>query len=77
MMEPTPEYIDQLYLQKVERARQTPPERKFLAGARLYEYARKIAMSAIKTENPEASPEELRRIFQHRLATSRMLEDQR
>lgn len=74
-MEPAPQLIDQLYIEKVLRARMIPPERKFLAGARLFEYARRIAMSAIKAENPNATPEEQRKMFRRRLQIARILDN--
>ena len=76
-MEPTKELTDALFIEKVMRARRTPPERKFLAGARLYEYMRSIAMTAIRNENPNATPEEHRKLFQRRLQINRMMEDHR
>ena len=67
--------MENLFVEKVLRARQMPPERKYLAGARLYEYMRSIAMSAIRAQNPNASPEEQRRVFQCRLHINRVLEE--
>ena len=74
-MEPTAHLADALFVQKVLRARKTAPEKKFLAGARLFEYTRRIAMSAIRAENPNASPEELGALFRRRRKVARFLEE--
>jgi hypothetical protein len=66
---------DPLFLDKVMRARQMNSEKKFLLGPRLYEYARGIAMAAIRAEHPDAPPEEQRRLFQRRLQIARWLEE--
>ena len=69
------EPFDSLFVEKVLRARQVRPEKKYLAGARLYEYMRNISMTAIRAQFPNASPEEQRRIFQRRLQINRVLEE--
>ena len=74
-MEPDPKLADALFIQKVLRARRTPPEKKYLAGARLYEYTRRIAIGAIQTENPHASLEQIRAIFRQRRKITRFLEE--
>jgi hypothetical protein len=66
---------DSLFVEKVLRARQMPPEKKFLLGPRMYEYARSIAMAAIRAENPNATPEEHRREFQRRQRIQRWIEE--
>jgi len=70
-----PSSDDSLFIQKVMQARQMAPEKKLLLGLRLYEYARGIAMAAIRAEHPDASPEEQRRLFQRRLQIARWLEE--
>ena len=76
-MSATPlETVDSLFIDKVKRARQMDPKKKFLLGPRLYEYARGIAMAAIRAEFPNASPPEHRREFQRRLQIARVLEEQ-
>ncbi len=74
-MEPELSLADSLYIQKVLHARRTPPTRKFLAGPRLFEYARRIALSAIRAENPSASPEQIRELFRQRRRITRYLEE--
>jgi len=75
IMEPTPELIDAIYIQKVLRARRMVPEQKLLAGARLFDYAREIAMSGIRHQNPGASPERIRELFRQRLKIARQLDE--
>ena len=65
---------DQLFIDKVLRARRADPVKKFLAAARMYEYKRSIMMAAIRAENPHATPEEQRAIYQRRLKIARLLE---
>ena len=59
--------IDELYRERVLRARRTSPEEKFLAGEELFEYACSITLAGIKWQNPEFSPEECRRELNRRL----------
>jgi uncharacterized membrane protein len=74
-MDPDRQLADALFIQKVLRARRTPPEKKYLAGARLFEYTRRIAHTAIQAENPQASPEQIRDIFRQRRKITRFLEE--
>ena len=74
-MEPAPQLADALFIQKVLRARRTPPEKKFLAAPRLFEYTRRIALSALRAENPHASPEQIRALFRQRRKLTRFLEE--
>lgn len=66
-MEPTPELIDELYRERVLRARRTPMEEKILAGPRLFDLACRIAMDGIREQHPEADDEEVRRLLRQRL----------
>jgi hypothetical protein len=74
-MEPEPEFADSLFVQKVLRARRMRPEEKYLAGPRLYEYARQIAVNAVRAEHPKASPQEIRQILRQRRQITRYLEE--
>jgi len=49
--------IDDLYRERVIRARRTSPEEKFLAGEDLFEWACSITLAGIRNENPEFSDE--------------------
>ena len=73
-MEPTPELIDEIYRQRVLRARATPPEDKLLAGPRLFEYACRITMEGIRHQFPDAADRRVQEILDQRLALRRRLE---
>ena len=51
-MEPTRELIDDIYRERVLRARAMSPEEKFLAGPRLFEMACRITMDGIGVSTP-------------------------
>ena len=61
-MEPTQELADDLYRQRVIRARNTPPEEKLLLGARLFDRACRIMMDGIRDEYPHADEQQVERI---------------
>jgi hypothetical protein len=77
VMGPTPGQIDSIYLEKVVRARRTPPEEKFLDGPRLFEMACEFTKSGIRAQNPEADEFEVLEILRRRLALRRRLEETR
>jgi hypothetical protein len=58
---------DELYRERVLRARRTPPEEKFLAGEELFEYACAITLAGIRNQNPGFSEEDCRRELNRRL----------
>jgi hypothetical protein len=66
-MEPTRELIDELYRERVLRARSMPLEEKMLEGPRLFEMACKITMEGIRRQHPEATEAEVREILERRL----------
>lgn len=67
-MEPTRELIDQLYHERVLRARQMPPEEKLLAGAELFEWACTITRAGIRQQHPDADESRIEAILTERLA---------
>jgi hypothetical protein len=73
-MEPSQELIDQLYVEKVMRARRIDPVQKLFAPARLFEYARSVTMAGIRNEHPGASEDRVREIFRERLRLRRRME---
>lgn len=75
-MEPTKEFIDALYADKVRRAREMSPEKKLMAGAVLFEYMRSIVEAGIRHQHPEATPERVRELFRQRLQIARRLDDE-
>ena len=58
---------DEIFLERVARARATPPEEKFLAGEELFEFASSITLAGIRFQNPELSEAECRRELDRRL----------
>ena len=74
-MEPTQELIDDLFRERVLRARRTPPEEKLLDGPRLFELACRIMKDGIRDEYPNADEQRVREILTERLALLRRLEE--
>jgi hypothetical protein len=73
-MEPTRELIDDLYRQRVLRARRMPPEEKLLDGPRLFEMACRVTMDGIRSQHPDADEAQVRQILAQRLALRQRLE---
>ena len=73
-MKPTKELIDELYRERVLRARRTPPEEKLLAGPRLFERACRIMRDGIQDQYPDANEQTVSRILAERLTLARRLE---
>jgi hypothetical protein len=65
---------DQLYRERVLRARRTPPEQHILDGPRLFDYACSITMAGLRSEFPHACDQELRQALHRRLEIARKLE---
>jgi len=59
---------DELYRDDVRIAREMTPEQKFLAGAELFDYACRITLAGIRSQNPEANEERVQEILRERLA---------
>ena len=73
-MYPSKELVDQLFLEKVHRARATDPAEKLLDGARLFDLTCRIAMDGIRDRNPNATEEEVRRLLFEQVDRVRRLE---
>jgi hypothetical protein len=73
-MQPTPELIDELYRERILRARRTPPEEKLLDGFCLFDLAREIMMYGIRKRYPEAAEQRVCEILDQRLELLRRLE---
>ena len=67
---------DELYRERVLRARTTPPEQKFLAGEELFEWACSITLAGIRDQFPEADEKRRREILAERLALRERMERQ-
>jgi len=74
-MEPTKELLDELYHDKLDTARRMTPEDKFLAGARLFDYACSITMAGIRHQYPQADEREVLRILRERLDLARRMDE--
>jgi len=74
-MTPTQELIDELYCERILRARAEAPEDKFLDGARLFERVCLTMMDGIRSQFPEADEDEVHRILLQRLKIAQALEE--
>lgn len=73
-MVPTQELIDDIYREKVLRARAMPPEEKLFAGAALFDLACSWALAGIRHQFPDADEQRVQEILRERLALARRLE---
>jgi hypothetical protein len=74
-MDPPRPLIDQLYRERVLRARDMDPAEKAILGARLFDYACRSTMDGIRSENPGADNAEVLRILKARLQLRRRREE--
>jgi len=65
---------DPYWKEEVMRARQTPGEKKMLAGPDLFDYACEVALAGIRWQNPGISAENARVMLRERLRISEKLE---
>lgn len=68
---PYAELAEELFRERVERARRMPAEEKILAGQRLFEAACKITLAGIQNQFPGHNEEYYRNILRKRLAARR------
>lgn len=73
-MGPTQELVDELYRERVRRARATPPEQRLLDGIRLFELACRIMMDGIRDEHPGADEGQVQDLLTQRFDLLRRLE---
>jgi hypothetical protein len=73
-MGPTKELVDDIYRERVLRARRTPLEQKLVAGAELFEYACRLTCDGIRHQNPGIDESRVQQILRDRLALARRLE---
>ena len=57
--------------ERVERARQTPLEQKFLAGFRLFQRSMALMKAGVRSQFPGISDEEVDRLVEERLEQNR------
>jgi hypothetical protein len=73
-MEPTQELIDEIYRERVLRARRTPIEHKILAGGELFERVCAGMADGLRDENPGADEAKIQELLRRRLELLRRLE---
>lgn len=73
-MEPTKELIDDIFRERVLRARQEPPEEKLLDGPRLFDWCCGIVADGIRNQHPGADEQRVQEILAQRIALKRRLE---
>ncbi len=76
-MEPTKELIDDIYRERVLRARRTPGAEKLLDGPRLFDWACRITADGIRHQYPDADEQRVQEILAQRVALRRRLEKAR
>jgi len=74
-MEPSQKLIDDLYRERVLRARAMPPEQKLLAGARLFHRVCGLMTDGIRSQFPEADDRRVHEILLERLHRLKSLEN--
>ncbi len=74
LMEPTPELLDDIYRERIKRARAASPEEKLLDGPRLFDRVCAIMKDGIRMQFPNATSEEVRQILIQRLSIAESLE---
>lgn len=73
-MEPTRELVDDLYRNRVLRARQVPLEEKILGGADLFDETCRRMEAGIRGLHPEADDDAVRAMLRRRLLIARRLD---
>ena len=68
---------DEIYRERVRRARRLPPEQRILDGPRLFDFACSASLCGLRMEMPHATEAELRQGLRRRLAIGRRLENHR
>jgi hypothetical protein len=74
-MEPTKELIDQLYRERVEKARRMSAEDKFFGGARLFDRSCRIMADGVRSQFPGVHERRVQEILRERLNLIRQREN--
>jgi hypothetical protein len=77
IMGPTQDLVDEIYQDRVLRARATPPEEKLLAGARLFEEVCERMAAGLRDENPDADESTIQELLRRRLDLLRRVRSSR
>lgn len=72
-MESIKELADEIYRDRVLRARRTPIEQKILAGPELFELACEFTRAGIRHQNPGLDEAQVEAMLRERLALARQL----
>jgi hypothetical protein len=73
-MQPTKALADEIYRDRVELARRTPPADKVLGSLEQFEITTKIMVAGIRSQFPDADEHRVQEILRERLSLSRRLE---
>jgi len=66
---------DDIFRDRVLRARQMPPDERIMDGPRLFDQACEIALSAIRGQHPEFTEDECQRELTRRIEIVRRLDE--
>jgi len=76
-MESIKQLADEIFRERILRARRTPPEDKLLEGARLFDMSCRITADGIRNQYPDADEQRVQEILAERIALGRRLEESR
>jgi len=74
-MGPTQELVDDIYAEKVRRARATPIEQKLVIGLKLYKMAHEAVRAGVRAQFPNLSPHEFEVKLRERMARIARIEE--
>lgn len=74
-MQPSQQLIDDIFREKVLRARTMPLGQKLAVGIQLFEEGLGWMRAGIKMQHPELSPEQAHQLVHKRLARARAIEE--
>jgi hypothetical protein len=67
--------IDEIFREKIFRARATPPEQRFIEGFELHEMGIAMKRDGVRAQHPEFTPEQLDKEVSRRFASVRRVEE--
>jgi hypothetical protein len=73
-MQPTKQLADDIYRERVLRARDTPAEQKLVDGPQIFERVCRVMADGIRHQFPDADENRVREILRQRLQLARRLE---
>lgn len=66
---------DDIFRDKILRARQTPPDKRIELGPQLFDWAVRWTLEGIRNQHPDADEAEAHRILSKRMAIKRRLDE--